>query len=237
MAIEIKAVSGFRKYPKITSPISLCTQLEVDISLQIILMDSLLADLNAAMEASLTPRDLHNVHILEYFSNICVLDRPCFILASLTGRNQISFLPYGVLRISGISGLIRCDCMSVFLWRLKTAQIPLNRKGWLSRIYESMQKLTSQSLRIYRCKQVLLQVAQCRWDSSILRIGRSEVEITLHFPGFELHGMYSWRSCRVQAVKSKKWHWIEFSSSPFCFWTYNSVVLWEFMDRLIPSVI
>ena len=124
-----------------------------------------------------------------------------------------------------------------FLWRLKTAQIPLNRKGWLSRIYESMQKLTSQSLRIYRCKQVLLQVAQCRWDSSILRIGRSEVEITLHFPGFELHGMYSWRSCRVQAVKSKKWHWIEFSSSPFCFWTYNSVVLWEFMDRLIPSVI
>lgn len=114
MAIEIKAVSGFRKYPKITSPISLCTQLEVDISLQIILMDSLLADLNAAMEASLTPRDLHNVHILEYFSNICVLDRPCFILASLTGRNQISFLPYGVLRISGISGMIRCDCMSVF---------------------------------------------------------------------------------------------------------------------------
>ena len=43
----------------------MCTQLEVDISLQIILMDSLLADLNAAMEASLTPRDLHNVHILE----------------------------------------------------------------------------------------------------------------------------------------------------------------------------
>lgn len=123
MTIEIKAVSGFRKYPKITSPISLCTQLEVDISLQIILMDSLLADLNAAMEASLTPRDLHNVHILEYFSNICVLDRPCFILASLTGRNQISFLPYGVLKISGISGIsgmIRCDCMSVFFcedWR------------------------------------------------------------------------------------------------------------------------
>lgn len=120
MTIEIKAVSGFRKYPKITSPISLCTQLEVDISLQIILMDSLLADLNAAMEASLTPRDLHNVHILEYFSNICVLDslRPCFILASLTGRNQISFLPYGVLRISGISGMIRRDCMSVYF--LKT---------------------------------------------------------------------------------------------------------------------
>ena len=80
------AINQIRKHseqPKITSPsISLCTQLEVDISLQIILMDSLLADLNAAMEASLTARDLHNVQC------ICVLDRPYIIWSSPVGMKS-----------------------------------------------------------------------------------------------------------------------------------------------------
>ena len=88
------AINQIRKHseqPKITSPsISPCTQLEVDISLQIILMDSLLADLNAAMEASLTHRAMY----------LCIGQTLYYLV--ITCGNEISFLPCGELRISGI---------------------------------------------------------------------------------------------------------------------------------------